>query len=365
MVFETAHIFIAVLLAVNVLYWIWFRRGVPAPEIKSSTPALLPPISVVVCYKNAGEAVARLIAQILKQDYPIFEVIAVDDFSTDEGPRLLSALKDSKLHLLHAKKDRPGKKQALSDGIRAANYPYLLLTDADCMPASDQWIHLMASEISQKGEDSLVLGYGPMNKTHGWLNDFARYETVTSAMTYFSAAASGISYMGVGRNLLYSRQLFDKTVGFASHINVTSGDDDLFVQEAAVLSRVGICLDTRSFVFSDAKQTLREFLDQKTRHISTSVRYSLKHKLMLSVLPLCHVGFYLVLVFGLIAGWYSVGFALCMVAARWLMMVSLLGRPMSVLSARDLVFHLPWLDVLYAFYYTGLPMYGLFRKSGW
>ncbi|MDZ7774386.1 MAG: hypothetical protein U5L09_01610 [Bacteroidales bacterium] len=80
-----------------------------------------------------------------------------------------------------------------------------------------------------QGYDSnteIVIGYGAYEKRKGLLNTLIRYETLKTAMQYFSYALMGMPYMGTGRNLSYKKSLFYRMKGFVSHYNVASGDDD-------------------------------------------------------------------------------------------------------------------------------------------
>ena len=70
----------------------------------------------------------------------------------------------------------PGKKFPLSMGIKTAKYEVVLLTDADCVPASELWIQKMQDGFSN-GID-IVLGYGAYYKRPGLLNKLVRFENV-------------------------------------------------------------------------------------------------------------------------------------------------------------------------------------------
>ena len=127
-------------------------------------------------------------------------------------------------------KSSKGKKAALALGIESSKFEHLLLTDADCKPNSNQWISEMSSQFSEK--KSIILGYGVYLKIKkSFLNKIIRFETLFTAIQYFSYAKSGIAYMGVGRNIAYEKREFLKADGFNNHLNVSSGDDDLFVNQ--------------------------------------------------------------------------------------------------------------------------------------
>lgn len=354
------------LLVLNAAFWACYRICVSrAATAKPARLTDLPPVSVIIVYKNAGSSISELVSSLLTQDYPEFEILAVNDFSTDEGPGLLAAFRDERLRLLNATLDTPGKKQALQQGIKAARFPYILLTDADCRPASDTWIKSMASSLDSNEKGQIVAGYGPTTQTDTLLNDFARFETITTAMQYISAAILGSPYMGVGRNIMYTRALFDSAGGFDSHSHIISGDDDLFVRDAADIAVTHICMEKGSFMYSPSKDTLEGYLSQKSRHISTSLHYKWIHKVLLGVLPACHVGFYAIILAVMLAGWMGVLPVTVLLAGRWVTMTALLRKPVKLLAGKDLVAKLPLLDMLYALYYCILPVYSLFRKRSW
>ena len=87
--------------------------------------------------------------------------------------------------------------------------------------------------------------------------------------------------MGVGRNLAYKKSLFFNNKGFASHIHIPSGDDDLFIREVATSKNVAIAVNRSSQTLSEAKTTWSSWFRQKTRHLSTSGYYTFSHKFLL------------------------------------------------------------------------------------
>ena len=184
--------------------------------------------------------------------------IVVNDASTDDTKEVLKAYQYIFPHLriaqavYHAPARLAVKKYALEQGIAAAQYDILLLTDADCQPASPHWLSRMVAPFNDTVE--IVLGYGPYTRKRGFLNAFIRYETMYTAIQYFSFALAGMPYMGVGRNLAYRKSLFEKTGGLTAHRHILSGDDDLFVNSAINKKNFSIVLHPDSLcVFRAAK----------------------------------------------------------------------------------------------------------------
>ncbi|HLW39046.1 MAG TPA: glycosyltransferase, partial [Brumimicrobium sp.] len=240
------------------LFWLFFfySRIAFHKEKKPSTSSL--PISIIISARNEEDNLAEFLPYILEQDYPNFEVIVVNHQSTDGTEYILKAFQETHSHLrvITLERDKHlafGKKLPLTVGIKGAKHNHLLLTDADCMPTSNQWLKIMASKFSDKKE--IVLGYAPLRKTKGFLNKLIRFDTAFIALNYLSFAKAGTPYMGVGRNLAYTKDLFLKNKGFKSHYSIQSGDDDLFIQEVAKKKNYTISLSPDSFCVSDAKET--------------------------------------------------------------------------------------------------------------
>ena len=337
------------------------------PTAAEPEPARFAGVSVVVCARNELDNLRELIPLLLRQDYPDFEVIVVDDRSGDEcyDFLLLEALRRERLRLVlvNATPSRiTPKKFALTLGIRAARREVILLTDADCRPVSDQWIREMAATMD--GNKEIVLGFSPYQVKNGWLNFFIRYETFYTAVQYLSFALAGFPYMGVGRNLMYKKSLFLRHNGFHDHQQVVGGDDDLFVSQAANRTNVGVCLRPESFMVSIPKGTFREWFRQKKRHLSVGKHYKLRDKLLLGLLTLSQVGFWLsfppLLVFG------GRACAVATVATFLIRMVALtviLDKIHRRLEATFGWYLIPVFDFLYIFYYLFTGTSAFFAKK--
>jgi len=233
-------------------------------------------VSVIICAKNEEENLERFLPLVLEQDYPEFEVVVVNDCSTDGTEQLLSEMSVRYKHLRYTsipsnEKFLHGKKLAVTIGLKSAKYDFVLLTDADCYPTSNLWIQKMTSNLTR--EKKIVLGYGGYVRKKGLLNLIIRYETVFTAIQYLSYAILGHPYMGVGRNLGYEKALFFNNKGFASHYHLPSGDDDLFINETAKKENTVVEVSKESYTLSVPETTFRNWFKQKKRHLSAGVHY--------------------------------------------------------------------------------------------
>lgn len=244
---------------------------------------------MIIAARNEADNLYKNIELILNQDYPNFEVIVVNHQSQDDSKHLLMALQRvyKNLRVIEIEPGRHlkiGKKLPITLGVKAAKHEHLLFTDADCKPVCNQWIRLMVENFSERKD--IVLGYGPYRKEKGFLNTMIRFDTTQIAVNYFSFALNGLSYMGVGRNMAYKKKRFMDVGGFRSHYGISSGDDDLFIRDAATRKNVSITIHPESYCFSDGKQSWEDWFKQKRRHFSTSNEYKVFTKSLLGIFPM-------------------------------------------------------------------------------
>jgi poly-beta-1,6-N-acetyl-D-glucosamine synthase len=233
-------------------------------------------VSVIIAARNEAENLQKHLPAFLEQDYPNYEVIVVNDCSYDDSADILMVLEARYKHLkVVTIEEQPkyptGKKFALTLGIKAATHNVLLFSDADCRPASKNWVQGMQRQYIDKTE--IVLGYGAYEKQAGILNALIRFDTVLTSLQYFGHALSRRAFMGVGRNLSYLRSLFFFHKGFVAHIKHPSGDDDLFVNAASNPHNVRVCLDMEASTISIPKKSFAALSLQKSRHLSSATFY--------------------------------------------------------------------------------------------
>ncbi len=330
---------------------------------QEKNPDLLPPpVSVVICAKNEEKNLASYLHRILNQTYHSFEVLVIDDYSTDDTQKVLLEYqkKYSYLRIIKNKyiKKTNGKKEALTLGIKEAQHELLLLADADCLPASEYWIASSVLSVIEN-QKAISLGYGPYFPKKGFLNAFIRFEAVNTAIQYFSFALIGLPYMGVGRNLCYRKSLFEKNGGFSTHEKVASGDDDLFINEVATSENTTICVAYENFNYSEPKLTWSSYVKQKTRHLTTGKYYRWYHQLLLTIYAGTHAwhyfsGLMLLLFFGnatLFFTYYIV---------RFFVIFVLYYLIFKKLREGSLMILLPVLDVVMAIYYIFAAPVSLF-----
>jgi glycosyltransferase involved in cell wall biosynthesis len=292
-------LFLAFFTLIQLFYfWYYFARVSFFRNKNVTHDHKLPPISVVICARNEYDNLVNFLPTVLEQNYPEYEVIVVNDFSQDDSYFLLKSYEKSHPHFkvvhLHDNVNFfEGKKLALSIGIKSAKNDIIALIDADCKPTGPNWLRSISSGYN--GSTEVVLGYGGYYPKPGLLNKLIRYDTMSIALQYLGMALAGSPYMGVGRNLSYRKSLFYRNKGFTSHYKVKSGDDDLFVNQAAKGNNTTVVMDSESLTFSEPETSFSSWFRQKKRHLTTGRYYKFPDKFRLVTYSFSGLMFYVTL----------------------------------------------------------------------
>ena len=335
-----------VVVSIQVTYYLSFLFSFALKRDKTRLKKNIP-ISVIICAKNEVGNLKKNLPLVLEQDYPTFEVVLVNDSSSDETLDIMKdfAKKYKNIKLVDVKTIETfwgNKKYALTLGIKASKHNFLVFTDADCAPNSNKWLAQISSNFSN--EKSIVLGYGAYaKKEFSFLNKLIRFETVMSALQYFSYANLGLPYMGVGRNMAYRKELFFNNSGFNSHMNLKSGDDDLFINEVANNKNTSTCYTKDSHTISEPKTSFKDWIVQKRRHISTAKFYKPLHKFLLILFYSSQLLFWIIGVL-LITKGSSWEWITAMIALRFIIQLLCLGFTAKKLNEVDLIFLVPLLE---------------------
>lgn len=357
------YVFVFALLLQLWYYLFFFRRF--AFYKKKELKAFTPPASVIICARNEEDNLVKFLHFIFEQDYPDFEVVVVNDCSFDNTEDILKELvkKYSNLKVVTIKESKNhshGKKVALMMGIKGAKHEHLLFTEADCKPNSKYWLRNMMQHFSSETE--IVLGYGAYEKQKGFLNKIIRFDAFTNALQYLSFALAGKTYMGTGRNLAYKKSLFFKMKGFASHYHIESGDDDLFVNEAATKHNTKIEIDVDSHTISRVKKTFRDWFFKKIRQGKTFKHYNAKSKSLVRILRLSQYLFYSSFIAILILQFQPI-IVLSLFTVRLSIQIIIFNKSMSLLSEKDLLIYLPVIELILLIMYPLIVISNIFTKK--
>ncbi|GAB1309694.1 glycosyltransferase [Urechidicola sp. KH5] len=329
-------------------YGVIFTPFVFKKKSQAKTPTKLPPVSVIICAQNEARNITEFLPKIIEQNYGTFEIVLVNDRSFDTTLEIMKdfQLKYQKIikiiNIEETKDSWSGKKYALTLGIKAATYEHLLFIDADCYPLSKDWIQESMYHLKEK---SLVLGYGAYKTIkNSLLNKMIRFETVLTAIQYFSFANIGLPYMGVGRNIGYTKSLFFENNGFSDHIHLKSGDDDLFVNQVATKENFAINTGFNSFTVSQPNTSFKSWIRQKRRHVSTATHYKIKHQYLLGLFYVSQISFWLATILALIFN-QTTPIIFSLIGIRFLLSYIVFGRSFKMFHEKGLLLFAPFLEL--------------------
>ena len=250
----------------------------------------------------------------------------------------------------------------LKKGIQSAHYEIILLTDADCQPASKDWIGLMTGAL--KDETEIVLGYSPFFQLNGLVNHFIRYENFLTSLYYLSFAITGMPYMGTGRNLSY-RKSVTGTIGALEHQGgLMTGDDDITVNRIATNRNTALMIHPKSHVFTVSATTFGEFIHQKRRHFPAGFHYRPKHKVVLGALYSSQIIFNALFIPLVINGFLLIP-TISIFIIKNILQTLLYGKAMRRLNVHNLWIFTPVFDLLVSAFFLTLGCLSFLKIKTW
>lgn len=228
-----------------------------------------PPLSVLICAHNEEVALRQNLPLILLQAYPHYEVRVGLDHCNDHSFAVVQqyARHFSHLKIQERRGKQPSKKAMQQQLIAAAAHKHLVFTDADCRPASPQWLEAYGGAF---GQANLVLGVGLLRSEVAFLDRLVRWETAQTALLYQAAAFRQKAYMGVGRNMGICKSYYCPAL---ARPELRSGDDDLLVNALSGQIKTAVLHTAPSFTYSAAPPNWGRWWRQKRRHHSTGMHY--------------------------------------------------------------------------------------------
>ena len=258
-------------------YYLGLYRNLYLHSRKEKEETETPPLSVILVAKDAASDLRKNLPAILEQDYPSFEVIVIYDQSAgDECEDVLKILQEKYPHLHHSfipdsARYISHKKLGITMGIKASHHEWLVFTEPNCRPSSNQWLRKMARNFTS--ETDIVLGYSNYEEGKGWFNRKITFDTLLNSMRYLGMAINGHPYMGCGRNLAYRKSLYYQQKGFASHLNLQRGEDDLFVNQVCTPRNTRVEVSIDSTMRITAPHHPKSWYEDKLSYTTTSRYY--------------------------------------------------------------------------------------------
>lgn len=367
-----------VLLIIQLIYYFGIYNRIHAHNIAVRKEEIhftreLQPLSVIIVARNESENLRRYLPSILEQDYPDFEVIVINDGSTDESEDLLTTLEEKYPNLYHSFTPSSvryvsRKKLSLTLGIKASKHDWLVFTEADCQPASNQWLRLMARNFTPHTQ--VVLGYNSYERGKGWMHKRIAFDSLFTSLRYLGLALAGKPYMGIGRNMAYRKELFFKQKGFSAHLNLQRGDDDLFINQIATGENTRVETDINSVVRMQPIVYYKNWKEEKVSYMATShYLHGLQGKILgfetISRL-LFYVAWIAATVFGILnLHWLVAGIAFLLWLIRFTVQAIVINKTATDMGTeRHYYFSLPLFDLIQPLQILQYHIYRLYRGKG-
>lgn len=333
----------------------------------------LQPLSVVISARNESENLRKFLPSILEQDYPEFEVIVINDGSTDESEDLLSALEEKYPNLYHSFTPDTAryvsrKKLSLTLGIKASKYDWLVFTEANCTPASNQWLRLMARNFTPRTE--IVLGYSGYERGKGCLHRRVSFDSLFTSLRYLGFALAGKPYIGIGRNLAYRKELFFNVKGYSNHLNLQRGEDDLFINQISNENNTRVETDINSTVRMQPVEYYKDWKEEKVSYMATARFYKGSQRLLLGFETLSRLLFYATCVAGIALGilhlhWLVAGIAFLLWLLRYVVQAVIINKTATEMGDnRHYYLTLPLFDILRPLQSLQFKLYRFYRGKG-
>ncbi|HJH45250.1 glycosyltransferase [Bacteroides fragilis] len=380
--FNTAELILlsaaGVLLIVQLIYYLGLYNRIHTHNLAVGKDEVhfgreLPPLSVVICARNESENLRRNLPAILKQDYPDFEVIVINDGSTDESEDLLSELEEEYPNLYHSFTPDSAryisrKKLALTLGIKASKYDWLVFTEADCTPVSDKWLRRIARNFTPSTD--IVLGYSGYERGKGWLHKRVSFDSLFTSLRYLGFALAGKPYMGIGRNLAYRKELFFKVKGFSTHLNMQRGEDDLFINQIANENNTRVETSPDSVIRMQPVERYKDWKEEKVSYMATTRFYKGSQRWLLGLETATRLLFYVACLSGIVFGilsfhWLAAGLALLLWIVRYSAQAYVINKTANEMGDnRSYYFTLPVFDIIRPLQSLKFRLYRLYRRKG-
>jgi cellulose synthase/poly-beta-1,6-N-acetylglucosamine synthase-like glycosyltransferase len=360
--------FLTILYVAIVLSFIVGWRRLPGFNLPNASAQIA--VSIIVAARNEEENISKTIEDLLAQDYStsLMEIIFIDDHSTDATGKIIMSYNDPRIKLITLNEPitiNSYKKKAIQTAIGKASGKLIITTDADCRMGR-KWLKTIVGYY-QQGGFKMISSPVVFNEER---NFFERAQS----LEFLYLIGMGASTIGNrnpstcnGANLAYERAAFYEVGGFTGIEDLASGDDELLLHKIAARynNKIGFLKNSDAIVYTQAKPTVNEFIQQRKRWASKSTRYKNKSIIVLGVLVWL---FNLSIVLNLLAGIFSIGYLKVGVAQLVIKMIVELFFLIGVTRfARrmELLILIPALNIMHIVYIIFIGIAGNSGKYNW
>lgn len=335
---------------------------------KTNTDDIVPNIgvSIVIVTQNDEQNLQDKLMKILEQDYDKFEVVIVNENSTDDSEFILHILQENynNLKVVNLQENInkfSSRKFAISIGIKSAKYDNIILTDSYCMPNSFSWLKNMIAPFADN-KKKIVVGFCGIEAKKGSLNQFVQYDNATAFINCFSFSVLGNPFMARETNVAYNKKFFFQKGGFINQYKLVCGEDEKFVNKYANKKNTSIVLNKDSFMYVPNYSSYSSFRRNKFTHYLSFKHYKLKDKFLLNMLPFSTFLFYLSLAF-LVIIQFPWQYCVASLVIKWICQILYYKSCMKKLEIKKCYLLVPFMEIYFIFLTFNLWVKSLFAKK--
>jgi cellulose synthase/poly-beta-1,6-N-acetylglucosamine synthase-like glycosyltransferase len=330
-------------------FYHWLRTKEFTPKTGSSTF-----ISVVIAARNEEDNIASLLEALSNQTYSkeFFEVIVVDDFSTDKTVERVKPFLSNRIHLVQPEVNiaESSKKKAIETGIKKANGKLIVVTDADCIPKKD-WLFLISG--FQQTNNSVFIAAPVKLKTYpSLLSIFQSLDFITLQGITAASVNANVHSMCNGANLAYLRSVFFDVDGFSEIDKLASGDDMLLMYKVwqKFPTQIHYLKNKKAIIETEPMHTWKSFFQQRKRWSSKATYYKdWRISLVLLFIYVFNLYFLVLLAFGIYESKYLLILFLYL-PGKTIIEIPMVYSVARFYSQQKLLVYFPFLQPLHIIY---------------
>lgn len=207
-----------------------------------ATVAEKPGISIVLTVNDEGLDLKENLGKLLQQNYSgEFQVVVVMTGNDELAENVLKGYaNEPKLYTTFipaSSRYMSRKKLAVTVGVKAAKYEWIMLTDVDCRPDSELWLESIANRCSDYKD--VVMGYSAFEDDY---NTTRRFDHSYNIYRQLADAERGKAWGYCGNNLLFRKSMFLKGKGFDGNLKFIRGEYDFIVNKFATESNTAVAV---------------------------------------------------------------------------------------------------------------------------
>lgn len=357
------YVFIAIVV-VQLFYYLGVFSGFSFSKENENNPKRIP-ISVIVYARNQAEDVKRLLPNLVNQNYHDYELVLVDNASSDETLDIFKeyAQMFSNIRLCRVENNEAfwnNKKYANTLAIKASKNEYLLFIDAEQNIDNEFWIISMASNFTFN--KTIILGPSMYKKVKGFFNKIIRFDSVFSQLHSFAWVNYGSPFSYFSKNIGYKKEEFYKVNGFITHMNNRLGEKEFFINEASQSKNTTFTISKNAFVYLEPITKLNEWQTKKNEDEMVLSKLSKGTRFKIRFFNTSQFLFFVsaIALLSLQIEWIITTVIICF---RYLISWIVVGKSLGKFQQKDLIWMFPILEFHRTINQVKYSLKNMFRKK--